>query len=383
MRLAVITRVCAQAERRGIRRRGLFLFLLALPCLAAAQLSGVLSPSYEAVVLRYQSGDRDRAVSDMAGWPESRLRGEMTALGALREKARKALDPAALVLWHRVPVRAALMLHSDCALHARRVGVSPLVHEWVTAEIARMLRDGADRAFARRWYEAMAGLAVSENRWGDGLDWAERGLRDFPDSAETLLVFGAIEETSAALVASRVSEEAFLAPGTRTARAARLHAQAVRDRLERASRALRSAVAADPALAEARLRLGRVAWQLGEAAEARGALEEALGRNHTPDQAFLAHLFLGRVHEDAGRLDEAARSYAAALALESHAQSARLALSHVRLRQGDAAVARAEAERALRPAGARLRPDPFWLYPWGPSVGVEDRLEVLRREASS
>jgi tetratricopeptide (TPR) repeat protein len=360
------------------------LVLLALCTSATAQRSAVLSPTYEAVIQRYQSGDREGAVSAMARWPESRLRDEITALGALREEARRALDPSALVLWHRVPVRAALMLHTDCALQTRRVGVSPLLHEWVTAEIARMLRDdGAHRAFARRWYEAMAGLAVSENRWGDGLDWAERGLRDFPDSAETLLLFGAIEETSAALVASRVSEEAFLAPDTRTAGAARLHAQAVRDRLERASRALRSAVAADPALAEARLRLGRVAWQLGEAAEARAALEEALGRNHTPDQAFLAHLFLGRVHEDAGRLDEAARSYEAALALESQAQSARLALSHVRFRQGDAGVARAEAERALRPAGVRLRPDPFWLYPWGPSVGVEDRLEALRREASS
>ena len=383
MRLAVITRVCAQAERRGIRRRGLSFFLLALPCPAAAQLSGVLSPAYEAVVLHYQSGDRDRAVSDMAGWPEGRLRGEMAALGALRENARKALDPAALILWHRVPVRAALMLHTDCALQARRVGASPLPHEWVAAEIARMLRDdGAHRAFARRWYEVMAGLAVSENRWGDGLGWAERGLRDFPDSAETLLVFGAIEETSAALVASRVSEEAFLAPGTRTARAARLHAQAVHDRLERACRALRSALVADPSLTEASLRLGRVAWRLGQAAEARSTLEEVLTQAHAPDEAFLAHLFLGRVHEDAGRLDDAARSYGAALALESHAQSARLALSHLRLRRGDPATARAEAERALRPAGARLRPDPFWLYPWGPANGVLDRLEALRREVS-
>ena len=224
----------------------------------------MLSPSYEAVVLRYQSGDRDRAVSDMAGWPEGRLRGEMAALGALRENARKALDPAALILWHRVPVRAALMLHSDCALQARRVGVSPRLHERVTTEIARMLRDGADRPFARRWYEAMAGLAVSENRWGDGLDWARRGLRDFPDSAETLLVLAAIEETSAALDASRVSEEAF------PPRARERHAWPGRSprgpRPDRESLpARRSAFVADPSLAEARLRLGRVAWKLGEA----------------------------------------------------------------------------------------------------------------------
>ena len=378
-----VPRSFGRAERRGIRRRGLFLFLLALPCLAAAQLSGVLSPSYEAVVLRYQSGDRDRAVSDMASWPEGRLRGEMAALGALREKARKALDPAALILWHRVPVRAALMLHSDCALQARHVGVSPRLHERVATEIAGMLRDdGAHRAFARRWYEAMAGLAVSENRWGEALDWAEQGVRDFPVSAEALLVLASIEETSAALEASRISEEAFTNPGTRAARVAQAESREVRARMERAGRRLRSALVADPSLTEASLRLGRVAWRLGQAAEARSTLEEVLTQAHAPDEAFLAHLFLGRVHEDAGRLDDAARSYGAALALESHAQSARLALSHLRLRRGDPATARAEAERALRPAGARLRPDPFWLYPWGPANGVLDRLEALRREVS-
>ena len=360
------------------------LFLLALTSPATAQRSGVLSPAYEAVVQRYESGDREVAVLDVAGWSEGRLRDEMTALGALRERARRAVDPAALILWHRVPVRAALMLHTDCAQRARRDGVSPQLHEWVAAEIARMLRDdGAHRSFARRWYGVMAGLAVSENRWQEGLDWAERGLRDFPESAEVLLVVASIQETLAALEATRVSEEALFDPTTRAARAARLEAREVRAQLESACGALRAAVAADPSLAEARLRLGRVAWRLGAAAEARSVLEEVLAREPAWDTAFLAHLFLGRLHEDAGRPDDAARSYERALALQASAQSARLALSHVRLRRGDAAAARAEVERALRPAGDRLRPDPFWLYPWGPSVGVEGRLEALRREASS
>ena len=370
-------------SQRAVLRRVAPLALLASGSPAAAQWPDVLSPSYEAAVLRYGSGDRDRAVADITGWPEGRLRREVAALGALREKARKALDPAALVQWHRVPVRAALMLHTDCALRARRVGVSPGLHEGVAAEIARMLRDdGAHKAFAQRWYEAMAGLAVSDSQWADGLEWAERSLRDFPDSPEALLLLASIAETSAALEALDISGADSANPGTRAARAARARARDVHERLERAHRALRSSVAADPSLVEARLRLGRVAWRLGAAAEARSVLEEVLARDHSPREAFLAHLFLGRVHEDAGRLDEAVRSYAAALALESSAQSARLALSHVRLRSADAARARAEAERALRPAGARLRPDPFWLYPWGPSVAVEERLESLRREAS-
>jgi hypothetical protein len=75
--------------------------------------------------------------------------------------------------------------------------------------------------------------------------------------------------------------------------------------------------------------------------------------------------------------------YEAALALDPHSQSARVALSHLRLRRGDAAGARAEVERTIGSAGRRSQPDPLWLYPWGPSIGVEERLEALRREATS
>jgi tetratricopeptide (TPR) repeat protein len=247
-----------------------------------------------------------------------------------------------------------------------------------------MLKDDpTHRAFARRWYEAMAGLAQGENRWGEALDWAERGLRDFPDSAEMLLVLGSIEETVGAQAVPSLSREALVDPNTRQTRSNILHLREVREHLEKAHRALRSAVAADPTLLEARLRLGRVAWRLGETGEARSTLEEVLSRKPDAATAFLAQLFLGGIDEDAGRLDDAARAYGAALALVASAQSARLALSHVRLRQGDAATARAEVEKAVGSAGRRPQPDPLWLYPWGPSVGVEDRLEALRREATS
>jgi hypothetical protein len=53
------------------------------------------------------------------------------------------------------------------------------------------------------------------------------------------------------------------------------------------------------------------------------------------------------------------------------------------LRLGGPVAARGEVETAVAFAGLRTGPDPFWLYPWGPAVGVEERLEALRREASS
>jgi tetratricopeptide (TPR) repeat protein len=172
------------------------------------------------------------------------------------------------------------MLHTDCALCARLRSVSPELHESAAAEIARMLRDDeGNRDFARRWYEVMAGLASGGNRWPDALEWVERGLRDFPDSAELLLVLGAMRETAATLAAppeSRELRQALVDPNTLTTRAAFLHSREVREHLDEARRALRAAVTAAPSLADARLRLGRVQWRVGDSTEARSLLEGVL-----------------------------------------------------------------------------------------------------------
>ena len=335
------------------------LVVLLAPAGLAAQ-SGVLSPAYESVVRRYAAGDRKGAVANLADWPEGRLRDEFTALRALVQASLACPGGCgAANVWQRIPIEAALMLHSDAAQEVRGEGRLPRLHESAAVEIARLMKqDPSRRTFARRWYEAMAGLAQGENRWGEALEWAERGLEDYPDSAGMHLVLGSIEETLGARLGFRAH-------------------------LETAERALRSAVAADPSLGEARLRLGRVCWRLGETTEARSFLQDVLDRKPERETALLAHLFLGRLDEDAGRLDEATQAYEAALALDPSAQAARIALSHVRLRRGDTASARAEAETALGFSGYRLRQDPFWLYPWGPSVEVEERLEALRQEASS
>jgi tetratricopeptide (TPR) repeat protein len=319
----------------------------------------------------------------MATWSDERIREEVPVFNrAWQEQGGNALSPD---VWRSIPVRAALMLHTDCARQARRDGKPPRLHETAAWSIARTLKERpAQSGFARRWYEAMAALAQGEDRWGEALDWAERGLRDFPDSARLLLVTGSIEETAGVHAAPPETREEFgLAdPGTRQVRSSLLQRREVREHLEKAYQALRSAVAADPSLHEARLRLGRVAWRLGEAGEARSALNDVLSRETDGPTAFLAHLFLGQLEDDSGRPAEAVRSYEAALALDGRSQSARIALSVARLRLGDPLAARLEIEAAVG-AAPRAEPDAFWLYPWGPSAGFEERLEALRREASS
>jgi tetratricopeptide (TPR) repeat protein len=319
-----------------------------------------LSPSYEAVVRRYAVGDHEGALSEACSWPEARLKREVPIRKGDWQRAEQLGAGMSPELWRVLPAKAGLMLHTDCARRARGGGWPSGLHEAAAWSIARVLEaDPEQKAFARRWYETFAELALADFRFAHALAWVERGLKDFPDSAEMLLVMGAIEEIQA----------------TEPERAD------ARPYLEAARRTLRAAVAADPRLAEAELRLGRVAYRLGATDEARAALVQALERSGGGRTAFLAHLFAGRIDEDAGRLQAAAASYAAAVAIDPRCQSGRLALSHVRLRLGDEAAARRDVEDSLESAGGRPR-DPLWLYPWGPSVGVLERLEALRREAS-
>jgi tetratricopeptide (TPR) repeat protein len=361
--------------------------LLALSSVASTQPSEILSPIYQAVVRRYASGDREGAVAELGAWPDSRIRREVPILNRDWQRSLLVGEAMSPDVWREIPVRAALMLHTDCAQRARGEGRPPKLHEAAAWSIARTLEElPAHRTFARRWYEAYAELAQAEYRWGEALDWAERGLEDFPGSAELLLVTGSIEEmqaVQAAQAAPPSAQQAFLDPQTGRGVSELLQRRQVREHLDQARRALRTAVGADPSLAEAHLRLGRVAWRLGEAAEARAALQAALARSAGGRTAFLAHLFVGRVEEDAGRLHEAAASYEAAVAIFPRCQSARLARSHVRRRLGDAAAARLDVEDALKFAGQGEERDPLWLYPWGPAVGIDDRLEALRQEAST
>jgi tetratricopeptide (TPR) repeat protein len=343
-----------------------------------------LSPDYLALVARYRTGDRDGSVAELGSWTEERVKQQIPVLrGRPVSISRLSLAVSDPELWAGFPAPTALMLHTDCALQARRDGRSPVLHESIAWSIAHAL---TRRGLASRWHQAMAEVAWGEGRIGDALDWTERGLQAMPDAPGLLLVSGALEEVQAlqAAVADPGSTQDRLSdPNTRRLRAELLQTREVRSHLQRARDAFASVLRADPASAEAHLRLGRVSWKLGEQDRAGAALGEALARKGATGTSFLAHLFLGGLAEDAGRLDEAVAAYEAALALDPRAQSARIALSHARLRQGDPLAARAAVELALRAADdGQPREDPFWLYTWGLATPVEERLASLRKEAS-
>ena len=89
-----------------------------------------------------------------------------------------------------------------------------------------------------------------------------------------------------------------------------------------------------------------------------------LSESQEPYLVYLAALFKAQVHEDAGRLPQAAAFYRFALKIAPGAQSASLALSHVQLMMGLPVAAVGPVADAVRPqsAGTGTLVDPWWFY---------------------
>ena len=152
-------------------------------------------------------------------------------------------------------------------------------------------------------------------------------------------------------------------------------------RLEQARQDFADALAIDASLGFARLRLGRVLWRLGQPEPARQQIETALASLRHVDHVYLAHLFLGRVHQDAGRLAEARAEYRLAVALHPSARSASTALSNALFVAGDAEAARQALRERIASAGRRSERDPFLDYLVLNAADLEELTDALHRES--
>lgn len=133
---------------------------------------------------------------------------------------------------------------------------------------------------------------------------------------------------------------------------------------------------------EALVRLSRVYLHLGRPMDAIAALDRIDRVGGGLDDRTLrywAHLFRGRASEALGRLDEAARAYADALALIPGAQVPATALAALERRRGRAAEAERWAVRALEATSPGS--DPWHQYATGEFRFFSKRLETLRRMA--
>jgi tetratricopeptide (TPR) repeat protein len=198
-------------------------------------------------------------------------------------------------------------------------------------------------------------------------DLVLRGLAAWPDEPLLLLARGALQETTSS---SRSKSGSIRSPALAAER---------RSELEGAMTDYAAALRHEPALSEARLRLGRVLHRLGRLEEAQPELEQVGRESNDSRLQYLAALFLGSLLEDAGRPGEAEGAYQDALARYPNAQAPYLALASLRLRRGRTAAAQeAITAMSLRSTQPGIV-DPRWGYEQGQARDVERRLAALRQ----
>jgi tetratricopeptide (TPR) repeat protein len=137
----------------------------------------------------------------------------------------------------------------------------------------------------------------------------------------------------------------------------------------------RAALKADVTLVEARVRLGSVLAAKGQLDAARRELERARQEAPPGPLAYLAALFLGRVHERAGRFQEASDSYQAAIREYPSSQTSYLALASVIEEQGETSRAWQTVRTMLQ---QREQEDPWWGYWYAQYWQINNRVMKLR-----
>lgn len=345
---------------------------------AAAALPASAQPSdaYRHLLELYARGERAEALAGLERFSYNDLIHEYGELRA-----------AALKVDLRGPLRTAVMLHSDRDDEERPPptgteqprGCPGKQADLAGRYAALLARWPETRDFARRFFLATALRCQWDFCLEPALRWAKDGLKLFPRDPPLLLTAGSVLEESATL-ADVKSAEGLAGLRQRQRDEVQGALAARQQRFSEARQHFREALEADPTLTLARVRLGRVSWRLGEADAARTALEQAVAEAPEPRMLYLARLFLGRVHEDGGRLEPAIAEYRLALALDPKAQTAAVALSHALRLAGESEASRQVLSQALAHAGRRTVADPYWNYLTSNTLRIEDAFDALRRE---
>lgn len=348
------------------RRRVAVAVLLSLAAVSAR--AEIVTLEYEGLLRLYARGDRAAALEGLA-----RMRpGDVDQqIRALQRRAKDAAHcPTCPDAIDELPLRAAVLLHADrdeaerpAAAGSEQARKCPGSHASRAGQIAAVLatRKDRDREFARRFFLAMAQRCQWDFCLEAAAQWGRDGLERFPGDPALLVTVGAALEERATLERSPSTVER-------------------EDRFREAQRLFSEALVADPTRDDARLHLGRVQWQLRDDAAARATLEEAIRRGPIPPVLYLAQLFLGQVHERAGRNEDAARAFTRALELDPQSQAAAVALSQVALAAGDTVKARSVLTQAMALAGRRELRDLYWDYVASNAASAEALFELLRRE---
>ncbi len=256
----------------------------------------------------------------------------------------------------------------------RSAGVEALDLHWDLARLMVGLMPPSDAAnrFACDWFRAAIGLGQHAEFFDARL--VRAAVERCPDDAVLLYLAGAEREAMASSFFQAFRRDL-------AGSAIRPEIDDTRAELEAAERFYRRAVARDPALAEARVRLGRVLIEGGRMADAAAELRAALSARLEPVMEYLATLFLGSALEATAQLADARDAYLRAAMLTPGARLPHLALARVAFALGDTDGLAGGLDEALRPTEDGAPVDPWLGYRSVQARHADDWLEHVRRAA--
>jgi VWFA-related protein len=305
---------------------------------------------YKDLAQDYVDGRGEDAVATLITWPTAVVAG-----------LARRIDPSEGPL-----SRAAAMLHTEAAMALLAGGEASDAPAHLDVARGILERAGRDSAFRRDWLLALGFQMQARGDAAEALRFFQECETAFPQAAEAWLGAGTIYEFSAfpdGLGGSRV-------------------ARAGGDLVGEAKRHYRQALAVDPSLAEARVRLGRVLQRTGEREQALVELERVGKQGGGGPTEALAHFFLGEILEERGQSEEAARQYRTALDQDPNLQPAGLALGEILGRRGDRTGTVEALGKALR-SGCPVGPPKWLAYHLGLGVRAAAAIDALRRAVRS
>jgi len=328
----------------------------------------------------YRAVDRERAVAVVALWDRETVEAETQRL----IETQVPDEPAGT---HQARLLAAAALLVDSALLDLDVGSSGRTR-WELQSAARLVEATSfapgSVAFAQRFY-LVAGLMLHRMAdLGSAHEMLSDGLGHVEDDAQLLLALGAVSETIVSLRTYEPPLEARGRRGTGTATHYVIEGQGggggplPRTSLAEVQALYARALARDPDLLEARLRLGRVLLLRGRPGEALPELERVGRESPQPAQCYLARLFEGRAREELDDLRGAAAALEAGVECAPHAQSGLVALGRALDRVGEGTRAQQAFDRALN-LDSETQADPWWDYIRGQPDRTDGLLAELRR----
>jgi Flp pilus assembly protein TadD len=368
---------------------------------STGQADAAVRPSIEELVQMYRTRSDRQAVTLVTRWSDERVTSEVRRLLA-EDVSRRAEQPPEVRVLPSLDVvgldrrtsqekaaeaaeRAARRLAAAALVAERAVSLlgsgdgRPLAPGLATASLllGADLSAADSRSFARD-FSLLAGILLHWHvELAAGHQLLAKAVRDFPDDPELHTALGSIVETVASLrtYEPRGDSEAATNSGGYTSEGGEQAGVLPDATLGDAEVHYEHALALDPGLHEARLRLGHVRLLEGRLADALVELERVAKGAGQPRQRYLACLFAGAAREKLGDVAGAITAYRACIEGGPRAQTALLALGRALDRLGDKSGAQ-EAFAGAAAAGRLF--DPWWSYRFGQPERAENLVAQLR-----